>query len=47
LIDEIRGATNGNFALGGKRFQARIERELGRRVTRGVAGRPRLEVEES
>jgi putative transposase len=40
LTDEIRGATNGNFALGGKKFQAQIARALGRRVTRGVAGRP-------
>ena len=43
LVDEIRGATNGNFALGGKRFQAQIARALGRRVTRGAAGRPRKE----
>lgn len=40
LTDEIRDATNGNFALGGKKFQAQIAKALGRRVTRGVAGRP-------
>jgi len=40
LTDEIRRATNGNFVLGGKRFQAQIAQALGRRVTRGVAGRP-------
>jgi putative transposase len=40
IIDEIREATNGNYALGGKRFQAQIARVVGRRVTRGVAGRP-------
>ena len=40
LTDEIRDATNGNFVLGGKRFQTQIAKTLGRRVTRGVAGRP-------
>ncbi len=40
LVEEIRGATNGNFALGGKRFQAEVEAALGRRAVRGVAGRP-------
>ena len=39
-IDEIRDATNGNFALGGKRFQQQIESALGRRAIRGVSGRP-------
>ena len=39
-IDEIRDAINGNFALGGKRFQQRIESALGRRAIRGVSGRP-------
>ena len=43
IVDEIRNATNGNFALGGKRFHQRIEKALGRRVTRGVAGRPALQ----
>ena len=40
LTDEIRDATNGNFALGDQRFQSQIAKALGRRVTRGVAGRP-------
>lgn len=40
LIDEIRQATNGNFALGNSRFVAEIEEALGRRVTRGKPGRP-------
>ena len=40
-LDEIRDATNGNFALGSKRFQQQIESALGRRAIRGVSGRPR------
>lgn len=40
LIDEIRSATNGNFVLGNIAFQNQIAAELGRRVTRGKAGRP-------
>jgi putative transposase len=40
LTDEIRAATNGNFVLGDKRFQAQIAQALGRRVTRAKAGRP-------
>jgi putative transposase len=40
LVDEIRQATNGNFALGNARFVAEIEQALGRRVTRGKPGRP-------
>ena len=41
LVSEIRMATNGNLALGSGRFQAQIEATLGRRASRGVAGRPR------
>jgi putative transposase len=41
FLTEIRQATNGNFALGSKKFQAQIEAALGRRAVRGVAGRPR------
>lgn len=41
LMDEIRGATNGNFVLGSTRFQDEIASMLKRRVVRGVAGRPR------
>ena len=43
LVEEIRSATNGNFVLGNKRFQSEVETALGRRVTRGVAGRPSLQ----
>jgi putative transposase len=48
LTDEIRDATNGNFVLGGERFQAQIAHALGRRVVRGMPGRPpqRLEVDD-
>jgi putative transposase len=41
LVDEIRRATNGNFALGGERFSQEIAAALGRRVTPGKSGRPR------
>ncbi|MBK7237934.1 MAG: hypothetical protein IPI02_20830 [Sterolibacteriaceae bacterium] len=37
---EIRDASSGSDAPGGKRFQARIATALGGRVTRGKAGRP-------
>lgn len=40
LVDEIRRATNGNFALGNARFSAEVAAMLGRRVTPGRAGRP-------
>ncbi len=46
LTDEIREATNGNTVLGGKRFQAQIAKALGRRVVRGVAGRPPMRDDE-
>ncbi len=41
LVDQIRAATNGNYALGSPRFTAEVESALGRRVTRGKSGRPR------
>jgi len=41
--NKIRAATNGNFVLGNERFQAEIAATVGRRVTKGVAGRPRKE----
>ena len=44
-VDEIRDATNGNFALGSKRFQQQIESALGRRAIRGVSGRPIRQVQ--
>ncbi len=42
LIDKIRQATNGNVVLGDTRFGDEIARALGRRVTPGQAGRPRI-----
>lgn len=41
VIDELRHATNGNYALGSPRFQAQIEAAVGRRVVPGKSGRPR------
>lgn len=41
-IEDIRNATNGNYALGSQRFQAEIAVALGRRAARGKAGRPRI-----
>ena len=40
MIDEIRQATNGNFALGSERFKKEMALALGRRVTPGKSGRP-------
>ncbi len=45
LVDEIRLATNGNFALGDSVFTAQIEQALGRRTTRGKPGRPVKRIE--
>ena len=41
VVDAIRGATNGNFALGNERFCAQITAALGRRSTPGMPGRPK------
>ena len=41
IDDQIRSATNGNFVLGNLRFQEQIANSLGRRVTKGMAGRPK------
>jgi putative transposase len=38
-VDQIRQATNGNFALGNERFQKQIEAALGRRAQRRTPGR--------
>ena len=43
LVDQLRSATNGNYALGNERFLSEMTAALGRRVTRGTAGRPRAE----
>ena len=40
MLEEIRLATNGGFALGNRRFQDEVAAMLGRRVTRGMPGRP-------
>jgi putative transposase len=45
LVDEIRRATNGNFALGNESFAAHVSAALGRRATPGKSGRPRKVVE--
>ena len=45
LVDAIRRATNGNFALGDVRFGEQIAQALGRRALPGRSGRPRKEVE--
>lgn len=41
LVDQIRSATNGNYALGNARFASEVEQTLGRRAVRGKAGRPK------
>lgn len=41
MLNDIRAATNGNFALGSNKFKARISSTLNRRVTPGKSGRPR------
>ena len=40
MTDEIRVATNSNYALGSQKFQAQAAVMLGRRVTPGKSGRP-------
>ncbi|MES9856132.1 MAG: transposase [Sedimenticola sp.] len=42
LVDDIRAATNGNYALGSTRFQTQVAEALGRRVTPGKSGRPKM-----
>lgn len=41
LVDEIRRATNGNYALGNVGFAAQVTAALGRRAAPGKSGRPR------
>jgi putative transposase len=45
LVDKIRQATNGNFALGSDLFLEQIAAALGRRVAPGKSGRPRKVVD--
>ena len=40
-VDEIRHATNGNYALGNSSFAEQVTVALGRRATPGKSGRPR------
>jgi putative transposase len=40
LVEQIRCATNGNYALGNERFQREIAAVLGRRASKGKSGRP-------
>jgi hypothetical protein len=42
LVERIREATNGNYALGNHRFQAEIEQALGRRSPRAKPADRRL-----
>lgn len=41
LLNAIRRATNGNFALGNECFSAQISSAIGKRVVPGKSGRPR------
>lgn len=41
LVDEIRRAAHGNYALGNARFATEISAALGRRAVPGQSGRPR------
>ena len=41
VVDAIRQATHGNYALGDARFAAQVTAMLGRRAERGKAGRPK------
>jgi len=43
--DQIRKATNGNFALGTDRFHGEVSKMIGRRVFPGKAGRPKKTAE--
>jgi putative transposase len=45
LIDEIRRATNSNYALGNALLAAQVTSALGRRAIPGKPGRPRRTVE--
>lgn len=40
MLEEIRAATNGGYALGNASFKRAMARALGRRVEKGSAGRP-------
>lgn len=40
VVDAIRSATNGNYALGNERFANQVSMALGQRAAKGHAGRP-------
>lgn len=42
VVDQVRSATNSNYALGSERFRKEIEEAIGRRAGPGVLGRPRV-----
>ena len=44
VIDQLRTATNSNYALGSEKFKTEIEEALGRRVGPGKPGRPSSQV---
>jgi len=44
VIDQLRTATNSNYALGSEKFKTEIEEALGRRVGPGKPGRPSSKV---
>jgi len=46
VVDEIRRATNGNYALGNAAFAAQVSAALGRRAVPGKSGRPRRAAEQ-
>jgi hypothetical protein len=43
LVDPMWEVSNGHYALGSPRFQVEIEQALGRRATKGKAGRPKAQ----
>ena len=46
MVDQIRKATNGNYALGSARFESQVQAALGRRVSRGKPGRPKKPIDD-
>jgi putative transposase len=46
-VEEIRTAATGGFALGGDKFKQDLSLSLGRRSSKGKAGRPRIVQEEA
>ena len=46
IVEGIRKATNGNFALGSDRFKQEVEQMLKRRARPGKSGRPKKQHKE-